>query len=790
MLKVRWPLLTLAILAWGVCWHRPMAEMRAQTASKADPVADPSKAAQAAFDAKILPFLKTYCTHCHGDRRDRAGINLEVYTHVTQAMQDRDVWVKVRENLLSGQMPPKREAQPAQNEREAVARWIKDQLTRIDCGKALNPGRVTLRRLNRAEYNNTIRDLVGVDFRPADDFPSDDVGYGFDNIGDVLSMPPILLEKYLAAAEKIAKQAIVDVHNIPVSEQSFRGNALRRGRGVVRERGYHVFSTNATCHLYFTFSHTGDYLFRLRAHGDQAGDEPVRVRLDVDGKPVKTFEVHSDNRRKPDTLEVRVKGIQKGRRRVAVSFINDYYNKDAAEGRKDRNLWLRSLGIQGPFNAVPPPLPESHRRVMITLPNDAGDELRAAREILADFARRAYRRPVTDQEVERLLKFVKLAKSKGEAFEGQIRLAMQAVLVSPHFLFKVEQDPQGEATKRRIDAFEFATRLSYFLWSSMPDEELFRLAEQGKLREPAILQAQVKRMLKDPKAEALVNNFAGQWLQLRRLAELQPDVETFPTWSDDLKADMVRETELFFEHVVRDNRPVLEFLDANYTFLNERLSKHYRISGVQGPKFRRVELPDERRGGLITQASVLTVTSNPTRTSPVKRGKWVLENILGTPPPPPPPDAGELPEGDGEELKGSLRERLVMHRQSAICASCHQRMDPIGFALENFDGIGQWRDRDGKFAIDASGELPDGSTFTGPQQLRQILINKGDLFRKCLTEKLMTYALGRGLEYYDSCVVEEIAQSLEQSNDRFSSLVLAIVTSEPFQFRTKKGETP
>ncbi|HZT83317.1 MAG TPA: DUF1592 domain-containing protein, partial [Gemmataceae bacterium] len=407
------------------------------------------------------------------------------------------------------------------------------------------------------------------------------------------------------------------------------------------------------------------------------------------------------------------------------------------------------------------------------------------RKVVENFARRAYRRPVTEAEVTRLLRFVDLAEKQGDGWEKGLQLTFQAVLVSPNFLFRVEQEPDRDAPNgvRRLNDFELASRLSYFLWSTMPDEELFALAGKGELRQGDNLERQVRRMLKDPKAHAFVENFAGQWLQLRNLKTAAPDPGTYPAFDDSLRAAMQKETELFFEAVLKEDRSILDFLDADFTFVNERLARHYGIAGVKGNEFRRVQLPDRRRGGVLTQASVLTVTSNPTRTSPVKRGKFIMENILGTPPPPPAPDAGELKEGG--ELKGTLRQRMEQHRANPNCAVCHQKMDPLGFGFENFDGIGSWRTKEGKFDIDPSGVLPGGEKFNGPAELKAVLKKMDGQFRRCLTEKMLTYALGRGLEYYDKCVVDDISAQVAKDNNKLSRLVIEVVRSDPFQMRRR-----
>lgn len=616
--------------------------VRAADAGKANVV--PGKTSmQPTFSRHVVPFLRTYCISCHGGAKPKGDLALDIYKDEASAQKDREVWEKVVAKLESREMPPKGEHRPlpAPGEIAAIANWVHARATGVDCNLRHDPGRVTMRRLNRAEYNNTIRDLVGIAFQPADDFPADDVGYGFDNIGDVLSLPPLLLEKYLAAAEKI----------------------------------------------------------------------------------------------------------------VELAFAK----------------------------------PETRGRIMICQPTPA-TKTDCARKILFAFARRAYRRPPTADEVDRLARLVQLAESQGDGFDTGIQVALQAVLVSPHFLFRIERDrkPNDPAAVHLVNDYELASRLSYFLWSSMPDEGLFRLAQQGTLRQTAVLDAQVRRMLKDPRARALTDNFASQWLQTRNLKAVAPDTGRFPGWDDQLRTAMQKETEMFFEAVVQEDRSILDFLDADFTFLNERLARHYGISGVNGDEFRRVTLPAGQRGGVLTQGSILTITSNPTRTSPVKRGKWILENILGATIPPPPAGAGELSEAEEVVRSGSLRKRMEQHRENPNCASCHQRMDPLGFGFENFDAIGAWRERDGKFPIDPSGTLPDGQSFKGPQDLKAILKGKQDAFRRCLAEKMLTYALGRGLESYDKCAVDQIAGAVARNGNKFSSLVLAIVRTEPFQMRRGK----
>ncbi|MCE9532659.1 MAG: DUF1592 domain-containing protein [Planctomycetes bacterium] len=736
------------------------------------------------FQEKILPFLKTYCLNCHNDGKNSGEVSFTKFTDQGAAMKDRKLWAAVAEVVKPKEMPPKGKPQPTDAERAIFLDWMENSLTRVDCGLTKDPGRPTIRRLNKAEYNNTIRDLVGVKFQPADDFPSDDVGYGFDNIGDVLTLPPLLLEKYMTAAERILDDAIVSEKPIMSGKDTFRPQNFRstlfKPTGLTDR---FPLLTNGKVFVNFEFLHTGDYTIRARAHGDQAGKDLPKMVMQIDNKAIKTFDVDA-LKGKGKTYEISHR-ITAGRHDVELAFTNDFSDKKTMNPDKiDRNLYVELLEIEGPFKPDPVPLPESHKKIMIAKPDAKKDHETAARKIIENFATRAYRRPVKPPEVERLLKIFKLMDDQSEPFEKSIQLALRAVLVSPNFLFRVERDvePDNPKVVHPINEYELATRLSYFIWSSMPDETLIALAAKGELRKPGVIEAQVKRMLADPKATALTDNFAAQWLNLRIIPTLAPDTNVYPTFDFALKSAMVRETELFFEHIMKEDRSVLEFLDADWTFVNSRLAKHYGITGVSSTEFQKVKLTDRNRGGILTQASVLTLTSNPTRTSPVKRGKWILENILGTPPPPPPPDVPDLEEKQAE-LKGSLRQRMEQHRTKSICATCHQKMDPLGFGFENFDGIGGWRAMDGKFPIDPSGVLPSGEKFAGPAELRKVLLSKADLFRRNLAEKMLTFALGRGLEYYDKCAIDDIAGNLTKNQDRFSALIIGIVKSDPFQKR-------
>ena len=730
----------------------------------------------------VEPLLKEYCVDCHNADKHKGDLNLLPLLEKTALAENREAWEKVAEAVESRDMPPEKKPQPSSEHRDLLVKFIDGQLSLVDCKLDRDPGKVTIRRLNRQEYRNTIRDLLQVDYDP-DEVPNDEVGYGFDNIADVLSLPPLLMEKFMSAAEAIVTKAIVlDAVPKPVvkkiegerftSESEFVKPIEGKALGLYRE-GEGAMS--------FDFPKSGEYTFRIRAFGEQAGPEPPKLSLRVDGKELGVFEVKAIGRSKP--YEVKA-SIEAGSRKIAVAYLNNFN-----DGEGDRNLFVEWVEVVSPPMASAVKLPESHTRLIPRLP-EPGREREMAREILAKFASRAYRRPATDAEVERLTGFVDLAMKNGAGFLEGMQVAIQAALCSPRFLYRWELDPEtmkpGEA--RSLTDYEVASRLSYFLWSSMPDDELLGLAERGELLKNGNVEKQAARMMQDWKVWAFRDFFAGQWLQIHNIYDVAIDPEVFPKWDDSLKVAMEQETRLFFEAVMKENRPVTELIDANFTFLNEKLARFYGIDGVKGDEFRRVTLPPESpRGGVLTQGSVLLATSTPTRTSPVIRGKWILEQILGTPPPPPPPDVPPLQEQAKTDQSASLRQRMEQHRNSPDCAGCHSLMDPLGFALENFDATGAWRDQDGKFPIDASGKLrgDGGKEFNGARELKGVLKNNKK-FVKCLTEKMMTYALGRGLEFYDKCAVLAIAGELPKSENRFSALVAGIVTSDPFLRRKRE----
>jgi cytochrome c553 len=754
-----------------------------QKSAAAKPVeASPAKAAgstDATFDTTVKPILAKSCTPCHNDRMASGSLSLTGFLTPASLTNHRDEWERILQKIRTGEMPPKGMPRPAQPQVEALMGYVQGEFEKADKLVKPDPGRVTARRLNRVEYTNTIRDLLAIDYRADKNFPADDSGYGFDNIGDVLTISPVLMEKYLQAAEKIAASA-VGADPLPKKPLEFeyhsKDKQIRRLDRSTIEATHNV-------------EYDGEYLIRIGLPGERAKDAaPVTLNFWMDGKLIHSQKAET----KPSGLEYfnpyseeefRVV-LPAGDHVFRAGFTDDPFVKTFATDKEaydqKKNKFLNMIKFIGPFPAKVEK--ESRKKILICDPS-TGDA--CVQRIVSTLARRAYRRPVKPAEVAGLMKFVRMAKAEGQSVEQGIQLALTAMLVSPHFLFRVERDPNPNdaANVHPISELELASRLSYFLWSSMPDDELLTLAETGKLR--ANLEPQIRRMLRDQKSAALADNFAGQWLETRNLDQVKPDPQKFPDWGPELREAMKAETRLFFETVLRENLPMTEFLNARFTFLNERLAKHYGIEGVTGPDFRRVDLTTPERGGILSHGSVLTVSSYPTRTSPVIRGKYVLQNILGTPPPPPPPDVPAL---DEEKVgnAGSLRQQMEQHRTNAVCASCHSRMDVLGFGLENYDAIGRWRTKDGKFAIDSSGTLPNGKSFTTPAELRELLKNDLPDFSRALTEKMLTYSLGRGLERYDRRTVDQINKTVAGSGYKFQTLVFEIARSLPFQSR--RGE--
>jgi hypothetical protein len=634
--------------------------------------------------------------------------------------------------------------------------------------------------LNRAEYSNAIRDLLAVDIKPGMALPVDDSGHGFDNIGEVLTLSPALLEKYLSAARRISRLAVGDLTMKP-TEERVAPPRISRGERVSDDL---PFNSRGGLSFQYYFPLDGEYQLRLKTPGENSRVYELRMPVKAGLRTVGVAFPREGAKAEPAMPTGRRFGG--GPPMGPVANITMDWRLDGARVKRfdvPENTAIEVFIVNGPFNPTGRGETESRNKIFVCRPTNASEETPCAKKILTTLARRAFRRSVTTADIAPLLAFYAEARKTGD-FDAGIQSALEAMLVSPEFLFRLERDPRQQARVYRLNDFELASRLSFFLWSSIPDDELLTLAEQKKLSDASVLQQQVQRMLDDPKAQAFVNNFGGQWLHLRNLDTSTPDPELFPTFDEGLRRAFRQETELFFDSILRENRSVFDLLDANYSFLNQRLAEHYGVPGIYGSQFRRVNFNDPNRGGLLGQGSILTVTSYPNRTSVVQRGKWVLENLLGAPPPPAPPDVPDLkPHGkDGRLL--SMREQMDLHRANPICASCHVRMDPIGFALENYDAIGRWRTKDAGLMIDASGKLPDGTKFTGPNELRKILLTgHRDEFVATVTEKLLTYALGRGLEHYDLPTVRSIMREAAPDNYRLPSLIRAIVRSTPFQMR-------
>jgi mono/diheme cytochrome c family protein len=746
--------------------------------------ATPAPSPRAVFDK--------YCVTCHSEKRQVvAGFMLD-RMNVENVAADAEAWEKVVNKLRTAAMPPVGMPRPDAATYAATASWLEAQLDR-SAAASPNPGRKVIHRLNRTEYTNAIRDLLALEIDGRALFAADDSGYGFDNIADVLSVSPGLLERYMSAARRISRLAMGDPTIAPdfdkydVSPNLLQGDRMSENlpfgsRGGVAVR--HYFPVDA------------EYVIKINpgSNGFGRGSNQLEVRLD--GQQVKVFPLGAPagsprgEYQTPGQLQLRFP-VKAGAHLVGVSFLEN--RTWAPEGLdparlppsfgsafgSDRNAEsvVGSVQIEGPFEITGPGDTASRRRILV-----CHDETEAcAQRILSTLARRAYRRPVTSAEVQVLLGFYREGRDS-RGFEGGIQRALERLLISPNFLFRMEHgsgaQPHGQV--HRLTDLELASRLSFFLWSSIPDDELLDAAIGGKLRDPKVLDRHVRRMLDDDRAKALMSNFAGQWLLVRNVRTAAPDAKAFPEFDDSLREAFERETELFLESQLRDDRPVLELLTANYSYINERLAQHYQIPHVYGSHFRRVTFADGRRGGLLSQGSILTVTSLPTRTSPVFRGKWVLENLLGAPPPPPPPNVPAL-EATNTARPTSMRQRMELHRKNPVCASCHARMDPIGFALENYDALGGWRVSESGASIDASGTLPDGTSFTGPGGLRQFLVERREEIVKTVTRKLLTYALGRGVEYYDLPAVREIVRDAAATDYRWSDLILGIVKSTPFQ---------
>lgn len=869
------------------------------------------------FEQKVRPLLEQYCYDCHADGVDKGDFSFDEHTDYASLRRDLRLWDHVRQQLVTHVMPPEKKPAPNLQERDAMVAWIDDAIFWFDPAKP-DPGHVTWRRLNRNEYNNTVRDLLYVDSRPAREFPPDDTGYGYDNIGDVLSLSPMLMEKYLRASRGIAADAL-NAGDASHADLEIPGRRFYRSKGETREEGnLRWFTSNAEAAIQVNAPAEGEYTLFLQAAATAAGNEPAKIALRIAGKEVSTYDITTGWKGAEGPWQTirQTVHLKAGDNKVAVAFLNDHSEPQHADpAKRDRNVVLAGLALKGPHQLLAPrgsrfvrwllgdkpaglpflqltgedfdkgegassrdtggillassgyvkhplhlttagkyrltvkagaqqagdepakfevrlagrtigafavtaknqapqffsfdaDLPTGAHEVQIWFLNDfynaetkedrnlwvhqfriegpvgveAGIAAADVPALVEKMGTRLFRRPMRAEESQKWRDFAALAMKEGEKPLGALRFTLEGLLASPGFLFRASPEPAGEAVHGAapIDEYSLASRLAYFLWSAPPDDTLLQLAAKGELR--ANLHAQVRRMLGDWRAAALTENFAGQWLQLRDMDIVAPDTRAFPEWRGDLAASMKRESQTFFEYILKENRSVLEFLNADYTFLNAKLSKWYGIGEVKGDKFEKVSLTGTPRGGILTHGSVLTLTSGQTRTSPIKRGKYLLENILGMPPPPAPGGVPPLDEGKVRRSNQTLREQFAKHREHISCAGCHAFLDPMGFAFEHYDAVGRWRDMDKKSPVDASGRLVRGQEFKDLAQLRGILARDMTAdFTRNLAENLLTYALGRGLSYSDKPAVHEIVRRTQAGDHKFQELILAVCDSVPFQ---------
>jgi mono/diheme cytochrome c family protein len=744
-------------------------------------------------------FLARHCTACHNQRLKTAGLSFDAL-NLSAVDEHVPVWEKVVAKLRAGAMPPIERPQPDEASHTTFVTWLENELDRA-AARSPNPGRpAAFHRLNRTEYQNTVRDLLGLELDVSRLLPGDDAAYGFDNVSDVLSISPARLDAYLSAARRISRLAVGDPAAPPeVATYSF-GKMLLQEERMSEDL---PFGSRGGAVVRHTFPLDGDYVLKLRFDGPSAASDRFEVRIDG----VKVGEGAPRGRPSGDTadsggVEVRVRapagthtlGVVLLKRMVAAEgrfpAIFPWGNSGVFATTLGARQYLRvdNLEINGPFGATSVGDTPSRRTIFACRPARADDEQACAARILGTLGRRAYRRPVDARDVDPLVETYRNARRDGRDFDGGIRAALERLLVEFDFLYRTEVDPPGVSGPYRLSDIALASRLSFFLWSSIPDDELLQVAEQGRLRTPAVFDAQVRRLLRDERAKALVASFGAQWLYLRNLRIVTPDLYEFPDWDDNLRQAMARETELFLESQLRGDRSVTELLSADHTFVNERLARHYGMANVYGSHFRRVTLPADRRTGLLGHASLMTVTSFPNRTSPVVRGKWLLENMLGFEPPSPPPDVPDLPETARGEQARSMRERLEQHRRNPACASCHAVMDPLGFALEQYDAIGRWRTKEAGLPVDSTGAMPDGRAIDGPLGLRDLMLGprQGE-FVRTVTEKLMTYATGRGVEASDKPAIRRIVRESAGDEYRWSAIILGIAKSDAFQMRMAGG---
>ena len=782
----------------------------ATPAAASGPQSTPQLATAAGAPAEAhAAVVKQYCVTCHNDRVKSANLSIEKLD-VANVAKDAEVWERIIRKLRSGVMPPAGVRRPPLAQYEGLRDWLESEIDSKAAGRE-NPGSVVLHRLNRNEYANVIRDLLDVEIDAATLLPTDDSARGFDNVAGSLTISPTLLEAYTTAATRVARMA-VGYWKTPTEASYIAPGDTSQNHHI---EGFPL-GTRGGMLVRHNFPSDGEYKFSIQNFGLGTYIPGEQIGFFVDGERVGLFDYvgvgtsQGMSGENDGSIDITVP-IRAGSHMVGASFIATNYRpslnivKEFERKSLDNNSiaqlqYYPAIGflrISGPFTAQRPETSRSIRKVFTCRPVNAGQEESCAKQILTTLTRRAYRRPETAQDLESLMAFYQEGRKDG-TFEDGIELALRRLLTSPQFIVRAEVEPANLETGKtyRISDLELASRLSFFLWSSIPDDQLITLANQKRLSNPTVLEQQVRRMLADPRSQALVDNFAGQLLYLRNLPVTSPDGKFYPDWDDELRRSFRRETELLFESILKEDRNIIDLLTADYTFLNQRLAQHYGIPGVYGSQFRRVALGPELdyRRGLLGHGSFLSITwVQNFRTSPVKRGVWVLENILGTPAPEPPPNVPPLEEAAGGSTNTlTLREQMTLHRKNEPCASCHKLMDPIGFTLENFDADGKWRTKhggDGGTLIDPSAELWDGTKANGPSELRQAILRYSPAYVRMMTEKMMTYALGRGVEYYDMPVVRSIVRDIDKNNNKFSALVLGIIKSTPFQMRTKSLES-
>jgi len=778
-------------MIWYVGW------LEVLLAAAAAPAAQKRLTLSSELASPLPALVDQYCVSCHNSAVKRGELDLATI-RPDQIEQHAEVWEKVLRKLRARQMPPVGMQRPAESTYHNVVTWLSESLDKTSARNP-NPGRTdTFRRLTRTEYQNAIRDLLALEIDAAELLPNDESSHGFDNV-TVGDLSPMLLDRYITASQRISRLAVGALRLSP------GGDTFRVRADLTQEEHFEglPIGTRGGVLIPYTFPRDGEYEVQIRLTRDRNEEieglrAPHELELLLDRERVKVFTVtpppDKNYERVDQGLKLRLP-VTAGPHLLGVTFLKtpsalletrrQPYQAHFNMHRHPRMTpAIYQVSINGPYAAQGPGDTPSRRRVFICQPKQESEEDACAQRILATLMRRAYRRPVSDGDLRKPLALFRESR-KVEGFEAAIETALSAVLVSPEFLFRVERDPAGVASKTayRLNDLELASRLSFFMWSSIPDDELLEIAERGRLSQLGVIEQQVRRMLADPRSRSLVNNFAGQWLHLRNLESATPDLRLFPDFDDNLRQAFRLETELFFDSVMREDRSIVDLLKADYSYVNERLAKHYGIPHVYGSRFRRVSLAkDSQRGGLLRQGSILTVTSYATRTSPVIRGKWILENVIGTPPPPPLPNVPTLKDNTVSATL-SVRERLAEHRANAACASCHNMMDPVGFSLENFDAVGRWRTLEEGKPIDNTGGLPDGSTFKGVSGLEHGLLKRPELFASTLTEKLLTYALGRGIEHYDAPAVRKIVRDAKAHEFRFSSVILGVVNSTPFRMR-------